>query len=134
MNMVILSIYDSAYFSGAILITDLNAKKFKCVESDNEDFHDEINRIYNEENFKKPFEMFDYFEKLFDERVDRILCIDNGSFYYDYYKANSIIQEMSRNAIGVREIIFDEEQKTVDTRIVIKPENRISKFKSENER
>lgn len=134
MNMVILSIYDSTYFSGAILITDLNAKKFKCVESDNEDFHDEINRIYNEENFEKPFEMFDYFEKLFDERVDRILCIDNGSFYFDYYKENSIIQEMSRNAIAVREIIFDEKQKTVDTRIVIKTENRISKFKSENER
>ena len=134
MNTVILSIYDSAYFSGAILITDLNAKKFKCVEADNDDFSDEINRIYCEENFKKPFEMFDYFEKLFDERVDRILCIDNGSFYFDYYKENSIIQEMSRNAIAVREIIFDEKQKTVDTRIVIKTENRISKFKSENER
>lgn len=134
MNMVIFSAYDSCYYSGAILITDLNAKKFKCVEADNDDFCDEVKRIYDEENLKKPFELFDYFEKLFDERVDRILCIDNGSFYIDYYKANSIIQEISRDAIAVREVIMDEEQKTVDTRIIVKPENRIVKFKSENER
>lgn len=134
MNMVIFSEYDSNFYSSAILVTDLNAKNFKRVEANNDDFKDEIERICVWQNLKAPFELFDYFEKLFDERVDRILCIDNGSFYFDYYKENSIIQEMSRNAIAVREIIFDEKQKTVDTRIVIKTENRISKFKSENER
>lgn len=134
MNMVIFSEYDSNYYSSAILITDLNAKNFKRVEANNDDFKDEIERIYEEQNFEKPFELFDYFEMLFDERVDRILYLEDGGYVEDLIKTCAIIQEMSRDAIAVREVITDEDQKFVDTRIIIKPENRIAKFKSENER
>lgn len=134
MNMVIFSVYDSNFYSSAILITDLNAKKFKRVEANNDDFKDEIERIYVRQNPEKPFELFDYFEKLFDKRVDRILYLEDGGYVEDLIKTCAIIQEMSRDAIAVREVITDNKQRTVDTRIVIKPENRIVKFKLENER
>lgn len=86
MNMVIFSEYDSNFYSSAILVTDLNAKSFKRVEANNDDFKDEIERICVWQNLEAPFELFDYFEKLFDERVDRILYLEDGGYVEDLIK------------------------------------------------
>lgn len=118
MNMVIFSEYDSNFYSSAILVTDLNAKNFKRVEANNDDFKDEIERICVRQNLEAPFELFDYFEKLFDERIDRILYLEDGGYVEDLIKTC----DDSCNST-VTETITDKKGKIIATRTTNITEN-----------
>lgn len=83
MNMVIFSVYDSCFFCSAVLITDLNTKKFKRVEADNEEFKANISEIYDLKSPYDYFALFDYFDKLFNERIDRLLYLEDGGYVAD---------------------------------------------------
>lgn len=116
MNMVIFSEYDSNFYSSAILVTDLNAKNFKRVEANNDDFKDEIERICERQNLKAPFELFDYFENLFDERVDRILYLEDGGYVEDLIKTCDDSCNSTDNIHIVTETITDKKGKIIATR------------------
>lgn len=123
MNMVIFSEYDSNFYSSAILVTDLNAKNFKCVEANNDDFKDEIERICVRQNLKAPFEMFDYFEKLFDERIDRILYLEDGGYVEDLIKTCDDSCNSTDNIHIITETITDNKGKIIATRTTNITEN-----------
>lgn len=92
MNTVIFSVYDSNIYSSAILLTDLNAKEFKCVDTDNKDFASSIDEIYiySASYPVDCFRLFDYFESLFGEKIDRVLLLDCGALMYDFCKKNEL--------------------------------------------
>lgn len=123
MNMVIFSEYDSNFYSSAILVTDLNAKNFKCVEANNDDFKDEIERICVWQNLKAPFELFDYFEKLFDERIDRILYLEDGGYVEDLIKTCDDSCNSTDNIHIITETITDNKGKIIATRTTNITEN-----------
>lgn len=123
MNMVIFSEYDSNFYSSAILVTDLNAKSFKRVEANNDDFKDEIERICVWQNLEAPFDLFDYFENLFDERIDRILYLEDGGYVEDLIKTCDDSYNSTDDIHIVTETITDNKGKIIATRTTNITEN-----------
>lgn len=111
MNMVIFSVYDYCNDCSAILITDLNAKSFKRVEADNACFRATAFDTCGKYQIKEPFKLFDFLEKFFDVRVDRILHLEDGGYVEDLIKTS----DDSCNST-VTETITDNKGKIIATR------------------
>lgn len=118
MNMVIFSVYDYCNDCSAILITDLNAKSFKRVEADKACFRAAAFDTCGKYQIREPFKLFDFLEKFFDERVDRILHLEDGGYVEDLIKTC----DDSCNSI-VTETITDNKGKIIATRTTNITEN-----------
>lgn len=73
MNTVIFSVYDDYCFESSILVSDYVG--VKAVRTTDYRFRHSPDLRYDEISDSKKFE---YFEALFNERVDRILIIENA--------------------------------------------------------
>lgn len=116
MNMVIFSVYDYCNDCSAILITDLNAKSFKRVEADNACFRAAAFDTCGKYQIREPFILFDFLEKFFDERVDRILHLEDGAYVEDLIKTCGDSCNSTDNIHIVTETITDNKGKIIATR------------------
>lgn len=116
MNMVIFSVYDYCNDCSAILITDLNAKSFKRVEADNACFRATAFHTCGRYQTREPFKLFDFLEKFFAERVDRILHLEDGSYVKDLIKTCDDSCNSTDEIHIVTETITDNKGKIIATR------------------
>ena len=116
MNMVIFSVYDYCNDCSAILITDLNAKSFKRVEADNACFRAAAFDTCGKYQIREPFKLFDFLEKFFDERVDRILHLEDGGYVEDLIKTCDDSCNSTDEIHIVTETITDNKGKIIATR------------------
>lgn len=123
MNMVIFSVYDYCVDCSAILITDLNAKSFKRVEVDNAEFRAAAFNTCGKYQIREPFKLFDFLEKFFDERVDRILHLEDGGYVDDLIKTCDDSCNSTDETHIVTETITDNKGKIIATRMTNITEN-----------
>ena len=116
MNIVIFSVYDYCNDCSAILITDLNAKSFKRVEADNACFRAAAFDTCGKYQIREPFKLFDFLEKFFDERVDRILHLEDGGYVEDLIKTCDDSCNSTDEIHIVTETITDNKGKIIATR------------------
>lgn len=123
MNMVIFSVYDYCNDCSAILITDLNAKSFKRVEADNACFRAAAFDTCGKYQIREPFKLFDFLEKFFGERVDRILHLEDGGYVEDLIKTCDDSCNSTDETHIVTETITDNKGKIIATRTTNITEN-----------
>ena len=123
MNMVIFSVYDYCVDCSAILITDLNAKSFKRVEADNACFRAAAFDTCGKYKIREPFKLFDFLEKFFEVRVDRILHLEDGGYVEDLIKTCGVSCNSTDEKHIATETITDNKGKIIATRTTNITEN-----------